>query len=189
MDIPCHTDHFTPREAIDLTIRNTLELKDLVTHNFVPVVQGYSLNDFRRCVKEMNELGLLSDYIGVGSVCYRQPRSASQICWMLLDLLKGKKLHAFGLTMGMGVWKILWNMLYSLDSGTYAAYLRHGRICNFDSAEGKIKSRYIYKKGDRKATKDALISNIRTMLDFAKYLNARHEQPDKRLFQFPSFCG
>jgi hypothetical protein len=83
----------------ELTVANYLDLKDLKpTLPIIPVVQGYSLDDYLRCVDLYAAHGVYLDQVplvGVGSVCRRQ--STPEIARIFKALRRrGLRLHGFG---------------------------------------------------------------------------------------------
>jgi hypothetical protein len=82
-----------------LTVNNFLELQQLAPDlPWIPVVQGWTEDDYLRCVDMYANAGvdlLLYSTVGVGSVCRRQ--SSSEVLWILRTLKDlGLRLHAFG---------------------------------------------------------------------------------------------
>jgi hypothetical protein len=81
------------------TVKNYLVLKRLAPDlPFVPVIQGWSLSDYRRCVSLYHQAGVnlqTERLIGVGSVCRRQ--ASKEIEQIVVGLAaKGLRLHGFG---------------------------------------------------------------------------------------------
>lgn len=81
------------------TVENFLILKDLAPDlPFIPVLQGWDLEDYRRCLDMYAEAGVdLASFptVGVGSVCRRQSTNEiGEIMGMLRDC--GLNLHGFG---------------------------------------------------------------------------------------------
>jgi hypothetical protein len=84
-----------------LTVENYLELRSLAPElPIAPVVQGYSVDDYLRCVEMYNRRGVNlqeAPIVGVGTMCRRQGKKeqeAHKILWQLHSL--GLRLHAFG---------------------------------------------------------------------------------------------
>jgi hypothetical protein len=88
------------REHQERTVQNYLDLKD--RGPFIPVLQGWTLDDYHRCVGLYESAGVdLSavPLVGVGSVCRRQ--SDAEIGWIMRSLADlGLKLHGFGVKQG-----------------------------------------------------------------------------------------
>lgn len=99
------------------TVENLLELRDLAPSvPFVPVLQGYTLDDYVRCVGRYELAGVhLPDepLVGVGSVCRRQHTAeAARIFRVLAE--GGLSLHGFGFKQ-QGI-ATCWPWLTSADS-------------------------------------------------------------------------
>jgi hypothetical protein len=89
-----------------LTVANFVYLQELWGHvsdadcPFMPVLQGWTLDDYRRCWDLYGEAGVnLSEYevVGLGSVCRRQATDEiGDIVAMLRDIDPGLPIHGFG---------------------------------------------------------------------------------------------
>lgn len=93
----------TVRDHQERTVANFLELLSLApTLPFVPVLQGWSLGDYHRCVEMYDRAGvdLLDEpLVGLGSVCRRQ--ATSEIGTIVESLAAlGLRLHGFGVKVG-----------------------------------------------------------------------------------------
>lgn len=81
------------------TVDNYLELRSLAPDlPFVPVLQGFSQEDYLDCVEMYDRVGVaLSTYetVGVGSVCRRQGRSEIEKLFQTLHKA-GISMHGFG---------------------------------------------------------------------------------------------
>lgn len=81
------------------TVANFLELRE---HGpelpYIPVLQGWTRNDYERCVTLYEAAGVnlsKESRVGVGSICRRQgTQEVAEIVWMLADA--GLKVHGFG---------------------------------------------------------------------------------------------
>ena len=83
------------------TVGNFLTLRSLAPDlPFVPVLQGWELDDYHRCVDLYSDAGVdlaAERTVGVGSVCKRQ--SEGSIAAILDSLARrGLRLHGFGVT-------------------------------------------------------------------------------------------
>lgn len=89
----------TVMEHQRLTVANYLELRSIAPEcPWVPVVQGYSLNDYQRHADEWQRAGVELDKlptVGVGSVCRRQNSNEGAAIVTAMQAL-GLKVHAFG---------------------------------------------------------------------------------------------
>jgi hypothetical protein len=85
------------------TVANYLELRSLAPDlPFVPVLQGWSLDDYRRCTVLFDEAGVdltTEPRVGVGSVCRRQATGEIEAIVHSLALL-GLRLHGLGVKAG-----------------------------------------------------------------------------------------
>lgn len=110
MDLPCEPDIsralglLSNKDRIAATVQNALDLIDLdgmVPGQVVPVIQGYTLDEYAYCIDLYKKAGAVRDFMAVGSMCRRI--SSEEI----LELIPGiydyaancgvKKLHFFGL--------------------------------------------------------------------------------------------
>jgi len=79
MDYPCEPEllketSMSIRERIMRTVENAeimLNNYDFRRTKIVPVVQGWSIDDYRHCIEEMHRRDLLTDYVAFGSMCRR----------------------------------------------------------------------------------------------------------------------
>lgn len=81
------------------TVANYLELRHLAPHiPFIPVVQGWELTDYLRCIEMYRSAGVdltRLPLVGLGSVCRRQ--STQEITAIVTTLAStGLRLHGFG---------------------------------------------------------------------------------------------
>jgi len=88
------------REHQERTVASYLELQALAPHlPFIPVVQGWHLADYLRCVAMYRAAGVdlaRAPLTGLGSVCRRQ--STGQIAVIVAALAAlGLRLHGFGI--------------------------------------------------------------------------------------------
>lgn len=111
------------------TVQNFLDLTRLAPDlPFMPVLQGWDMDDYHRCVDMYADAGVdLWAYpvVGVGSVCRRQGEAGIA---MILDSLaaRGLRLHGFGVkTQGLGMASA---SLASADSMAWSFRARMGRI-------------------------------------------------------------
>lgn len=85
-----------------LTVDNFMHLKDAAPDvPFVPVVQGWQLDDYLRCVEQYAAAGVdlaMQPIVGVGSVCRRQSTDEIEHIFQELRLL-GIRCHGFGVKM------------------------------------------------------------------------------------------
>lgn len=81
------------------TVRNFLQLNFMASElPFIPVLQGWTLDDYQRCLELYDKAGInLAGYprVGVGSVCRRQATAEIHDIFEHLSG-QGLKLHGFG---------------------------------------------------------------------------------------------
>jgi hypothetical protein len=112
----------TVAEHQQLTVGNYLRLREIAPDlPFAPVLQGFELDDYRRCADLYEQAGLnlaAEPVVGLGSVCRRQATSEiAAIVAVLAD--RGLKLHGFGVkTRGLAVYGA---DLASADSMSWSA--------------------------------------------------------------------
>jgi hypothetical protein len=105
------------REHQHRTVDNYLQLRELAPDlPFIPVLQGYTLDDYLTCVDDYTDAGIdlaALPRVGLGSVCRRQSTTEiHRIVTALADL--GIRLHGFGVkTVGLHLYG---DLLTSADS-------------------------------------------------------------------------
>lgn len=130
------------------TVESVLELRRLVDVPVIPVLQGWTLDDYVRCVELYAEAGVeLCDEptVGVGSVCKRQ--DSFEIAAIMRTLAeRGLALHGFGVKMeGVGLYA---THLASADSLAWSDHYRknpplpgHSHKSCTNCAEGALRWR------------------------------------------------
>lgn len=125
MDYPCEPNimpQLPIRERIKMTIANTKILAATPFPGFLPVIQGWAVEDYLYCAKRMEEEGLILPVMGIGSICRRGSQGKIvAIVAALANQLPGIKLHAFGVkinTLNYNKGEIL-NYLDSLDTAAW----------------------------------------------------------------------
>lgn len=88
------------REHQERTVQNYLDIRD--RGPFIPVLQGYKLDEYLACVGLYEDAGVdltAVPLVAVGSVCRRH--STAEIGWIMRELhALGLKLHGFGVKQG-----------------------------------------------------------------------------------------
>ena len=168
MDFPCESSvrakgQYTPTQAQILTIdKHTelenefenllsgpqyeyLEVKIEPRHRYGMVVQGWDLDDYLRNIDVIREHGLLTERLGIGSVCRRgKTQEVSRIIREIQRNVPGwVKLHGFGIKTDVLSTDARYS-LYSADSMSWA-YSWYGWTRNERTKEKKINGlrRYI----------------------------------------------
>jgi len=113
------TTHF----HINATIENYYHMIQKMTEDEIkkclPVIQGFTIQEYLYCIERYEKNGLIAPYMGVGSVCRRG--STSEIA-KILSIIKGElpnvKLHGFGVKKSV-LDLIPNNLLHSIDTAAY----------------------------------------------------------------------
>jgi len=129
MDYPCESIigrkwGLSVEERIKLTVENATEcMKYDVGALWIPVIQGYTLDEYKYCVDLYDEKDLLREYMAVGSMCRRTRTSLiGEYLYEIYHYLekhkniKKPKIHAFGLKINTLNNFIVFKHIYSTDS-------------------------------------------------------------------------
>lgn len=115
----------TVREHQERTVQSYLDLRD--RGPFIPVLQGWELDDFHDCVDLYTEAGVdlaVLPLVAVGSVCRRH--ATAEIGWIMRTLAdRGLRLHGFGVKQG-GLERY-GDVMVSADSMAWSYRARHDR--------------------------------------------------------------
>ena len=103
MDYPCEPSvqkrgDYNPKKAQEMTIDNQIKLLDLNV-NTQMVVQGWTINDYLENLDRIKDQGLLTEHLGIGSVCRRgQNKEIARIVRAIHNSVPSwVKLHGFGI--------------------------------------------------------------------------------------------
>lgn len=112
------------------TVHNFLELTTIAPHiRFIPVVQGWTMEDYIRCVELYGEVGVdlrTFPLVGVGSVCRRQSHEDIHTVFKTLHTEYGLQMHGFGVkTAGLNLYG---RFLVSADSLAWSFIARVRRL-------------------------------------------------------------
>lgn len=111
------------------TVKNFVELRKLLGNKVIPVLQGWELPDYHRCLQMYADAGVRLDNettVGVGTVCRRQKTDeATEIMRSLSN--EGLSLHGFGFKKG-GI-KNCHAFMTSADSTAWSDRARREPIC------------------------------------------------------------
>lgn len=125
MDYPCEPNilpNLSTQERIEKTVQNTKILCTAPAPGFLPVIQGWAVDDYLYCAKRMEEEGLILPVMGIGSICRRGSQGEIvAIVAALANRLPEIKFHAFGVkinTLNYNNGEIL-NYLDSLDTAAW----------------------------------------------------------------------
>jgi len=124
-------------ERIRATVLNTAAIVEWESHvpgQLVPVIQGYTLDEYRHCIDLYHQTGLVRPYMAVGSMCRRI--SSADLHALIPGIAEhaqqagARRLHFFGLKLDPSL-NDLSELIYSRDSATvlddYSATLRAQR--------------------------------------------------------------
>jgi len=126
MDLPCEPTVQGPpvEERIKITVENAAKFMEFaekhdLKKNLVTVIQGYKLHHYHTCLDMLKERGLLTDIVGIGSLCIRNnPDDVRKIVWSLWKRLGGHKIHTFGIS--VKELDAIKKFIYSFDSHAWA---------------------------------------------------------------------
>lgn len=111
------------------TVSNFIELRRLLGDKVIPVLQGWAISDYHRCLQMYEDAGIrLVDeaIVGVGTVCRRQKtEEATEIMSSLAA--EGLRLHGFGFKKG-GI-KNCHKFMVGADSTAWSDRARREPIC------------------------------------------------------------
>jgi hypothetical protein len=86
----------------------------------VAVLQGWEPDDYLRCIERYEQEGLLTDAVGIGSVCRRNADTdIREIVLTICDVLPERHLHAFGVKRDVLSYPAVLRALDSADSLAY----------------------------------------------------------------------
>jgi hypothetical protein len=133
MDYPCEPDlqrkaGYNPKQSMAMTIENQKKLLDLGAKTQM-VVQGWELRDYLQNLDMIKENGLLTERLGIGSVCRRgQDKQISLIIRTIKQNVPGwVKLHGFGIKISVLKRTDSLYHLHSADSQSWDYNRRYGQ--------------------------------------------------------------
>lgn len=86
----------------------------------VCVLQGWDTQDYLDCIDLYREGGILTEYVGIGSVCRRNAEAdIREVILAVADALPGHRLHAFGVKVDVLKYPDVVDVLTSADSLAY----------------------------------------------------------------------
>jgi hypothetical protein len=128
MDYPCEaeinrTQLHSNEERIQKTIDNTIKCYDVDSSlPWVPVIQGYTIDEYLACIDLYYEVGIESLYWAIGSICSRKGHYLQMrniIVTIAKRLETECKLHAFGLGVKFLYDPQIFSNIYSSDSAAW----------------------------------------------------------------------
>ena len=111
----------TNEERIRNTVTNAVNCYEAdKTLPWLPVIQGYTIEEYLSCIDQYDEAGLVSDYWAIGSICSRKgdPHKIRNIITKIKERLDSK-LHAFGLGIPFLRDPQVFQAIYSSDSAAW----------------------------------------------------------------------
>jgi hypothetical protein len=81
------------------TVQNFIELREILGDMVIPVVQGWTVFDYWRCLQMYRDRGIdLTQFerVGVGSVCRRQSTNEAALIMQSIASEIGPRLHGYG---------------------------------------------------------------------------------------------
>lgn len=127
-DYPCEPEIsrslglMSNKERIEATVDSALKLAEWegqLKGVMIPVIQGYSLDEYLHCLELYNSRGLIRDYMAVGSMCRRisndELKKLIPGVYQAASNLGCQKLHFFGLELSKKL-EPFRDMIYSRDS-------------------------------------------------------------------------
>lgn len=127
-DYPCEPDIsrqlglMTNIERIHATVANAVKMSEWesqVSGRLVPVIQGYTLDEYRQCIELHHRAGTAREYMAVGSMCRRI--SNAELHRLIPEIAKHaqqagiRRLHFFGLKLSRSL-RDLSEFIWSRDS-------------------------------------------------------------------------
>ena len=125
MDVPCEPNimpHLSVLERIKKTVENTEILSTAPFSGFLPVIQGWEVEEYLHCIDLLEGAGQIKPIMGIGSICRRgKQEQILNIVRHISQRLPSIKFHAFGIkinTLNYNHGEIL-NYLDSLDTAAW----------------------------------------------------------------------
>jgi hypothetical protein len=128
MDYPCEPEIsrslglLSNEQRIAATVANAVELAEWESQlpgQMVPVIQGYTIDEYLECLCQYQEAGMVRDYMAVGSMCRRisneELGNLIPALYYAAQKVGCTKLHYFGLKLSPAVQRYA-DMIWSRDS-------------------------------------------------------------------------
>jgi len=125
LDYPCepgisrNLGLMTNEQRIKKTVKNAAEMVQWETHvkgQMVPVIQGYTLDEYKRCIDAHADAGTMREYMAVGSMCRRLSNDElHNLITGIAQYAEGVRLHFFGLKLSPALANLR-ELIYSQDS-------------------------------------------------------------------------
>lgn len=186
MDLICNpvlnnTDHKNNLSKIKKTINNTIKLFRLFEEKnpqfkLVPVIQGYRIDEYEKCVQGLIDTNILSSNqkVGIGSLANRKKVSEIRSVVkavsdkLIENNLKDVKIHLFGITLNAIKNQEIAQIISSFDSFSWTFPYRFGRVKAFTG------NRMIEANTHKKLVEQEFYEiSLRATLLYVDYLNIR----------------
>jgi len=145
-DYPCEPDVLeehdrTVEEHQEMTIKKHKELRELMKEFDIDtkplsVIQGWELEDYLNHIDRMKEEDLITEHIGIGSVCRRG--QDEEIRRIILEINKALpdycKIHAFGVKSNILRFAEVCEVLHSADSQAFDMASRYSQKISGDGS-------------------------------------------------------
>lgn len=121
------------------TLKNYLRMKKEfnnrdINSKLCGVIQGWKKEDYLRHIEMLKERNLITDLMGVGSICRRfADKEIIEILKAIKKELPNTKLHGFGVKKNILKYRITHNLLYSCDSMAWSYKVRYGKKLDCDN--------------------------------------------------------
>jgi len=137
-DYPCEPEILSEygrsvRDHQERTVERAVEnLAYMQDHSIdaapMAVLQGWETEDYLRCIDRFRDAGVLTDYIGIGSVCRRGAETEiREIINQIASELPGRNLHAFGVKQSILNYPDMREALDSVDSSAWYHRMYKGK--------------------------------------------------------------
>jgi hypothetical protein len=123
LDLPCEPGvnryaHSTNEERIRRTVQQAVVASELFPNLlWVPVIQGYTVDEYLSCIDLYREVDAVRPYMAVGSLCTRNSAGKT---WEVLRAIRaripGVRLHGFGVSLALLKDRRIRTALWSADS-------------------------------------------------------------------------
>ena len=123
----------TVRDHQEMTVERAAEnLAYIQDHGIdaepMAVLQGWETSDYLRCIDRFRDAGVMTDRIGIGSVCRRNATDEIRdVVTTIADELPDKRLHAFGVKKSILKYPNVRAVLDSVDSSAWYFGMYQGK--------------------------------------------------------------
>lgn len=127
LDYPCEPEinrkaFSTNQERIEATVRNATKCLryDISPAKWIPVLQGYTVDEYLHCLKLYKDQNLYLDYIAIGSMCRRNDLNQIHKILKAIKEETDAKIHLFGLTIKALEYIPIYDLIDSCDTIGYS---------------------------------------------------------------------